>query len=137
MSSDAEHLEILRKYYLNQVRTGRGPGAVFYRGSRMQRGGSFGSILTSIMKSPMVRKGLAYGAKTALNTAGDVISNLSRGDNFKTASLRGFAKQRDIQKRKAIDTLKSLVSPNRPKKKRPKRRRHGRLMSDNFGSLRR
>ena len=124
----------LRKYWLDQVKTGRGGGMVYYRGSRMQRGHGLGSILGNIVKSPIVRKGLAYAAKTALNTGGDIISNLASGQDLKTAATQGFRKQRDIQKRKAVNVIKSLVRPHAPRKrvKRVKRRKR---QSDSFGPL--
>ena len=108
------HHERLKKYWLNQLKTGRGGVRVYYRGSRMQRGHGLGTILGDIVCSPLVKKGLAYAAKTALDTGGDIISNLASGQDFKTAATSGFRKQRDIQKRKAINVIKLLVKPSRP-----------------------
>ena len=135
----------LVKYYLNQVKTGRGGGMVFYRGSRMQRGHGLASFLGSIVKSPIVRKGLAYAAKTALNTGEDIVSNLVAGQDLKTATKTGFNKQRDIQKRRAVNVIKSLVRPSPPPLppvrrspragKRVKRLRRRRKRSDSFGAL--
>ena len=142
MSSTHEQLV---KYYLNQVKTGRGGGMVFYRGSRMQRGHGLASFLGSIVKSPIVKKGLAYAAKTALNTGEDIVSNLVAGQDLKTAAKTGFNKQRDIQKRRAVNVIKSLVRPSPPPLppvrrspragKRVKRLRRQRKRSDSFGAL--
>ena len=131
----------LRKYWLEQVRTGRGAGMVFYRGSRMQKGHGLASILGGIVKSPMVRKGLAYAAKTALNTGGDLISNLASGQDFKTAASSSFARQKNIQKRKAVNAIKNMVRPRRrpPRRQAKKMKKRGRRYraTDNFGSVRR
>ena len=133
----------LWKYWLEQVRTGRGAGMVFYRGSRMQKGHGLASILGGIVKSPMVRKGLAYAAKTALNTGGDLISNLASGQDFKTAASSSFARQKNIQKRKAVNAIKNMVRPRAPpRRRRPqikKMKKRGRRYraTDNFGSVRR
>ena len=142
MSSTHEQLV---KYYLNQVKTGRGGGMVFYRGSRMQRGHGLASFLGSIVKSPIVKKGLAYAAKTALNTGEDIVSSLVAGQDLKTAAKTGFTKQRDIQKRRAVNVIKSLVRPSPPPlppvrrspqaRKRVKRLRRQRKRSDSFGAL--
>ena len=133
----------LRKYYLNQVKTGRGGGMVYYRGSRMQKGHGLGSILGSIVRSPLIRKGLTYAAKAALNTGGDIISNIAAGQDLKTAATGGFRKQRDIQKRRAVNIIKSLVrppslpspSPLRAIRKRVKRGRRNKKRTDSFGPL--
>lgn len=130
--------ELLKKYYLEQARTGRGPGTIYYRGSRMQRGSGLGNILSNIFKSPLVKKGLSYAAKTGLSTAGDVVENLIEGKNFKQATKAGFSKQREIQKTKAVNKLKRMLAPNtRSRKKTSKTRRRGRKRVDNFGKLRR
>ena len=71
--------QILRKYYLEQARTGRGGPIVYWKGSRMQRGSGIGTVLQGIFKSPIVRKGMQYVAKTGLSTAGDVLSGLIDG----------------------------------------------------------
>ena len=127
----------LKKYWLDQVRTGRGGGMIYYRGSRMQRGHGLASILGNLAKSPLVRKGLAYAAKTALNTGGDIISNLASGQNFKSAAKAGFARQRNIQKAKAVNAIKAMVRPRQRtvKKKRVKKGRRKFQRADNFGSL--
>ena len=135
----------LKKYWLNQLKTGRGGVRVYYRGSRMQRGHGLGSFLGSIVKSPIVKKGLAYAAKTALNTGEDIVSNLVAGQDLKTAAKTGFNKQRDIQKRRAVNAIKSLVRPSPPPLppvrrspragKRVKRLRRRRKRSDGFGAL--
>ena len=138
----AEHLK-LRKYWLEQVKTGRGPGVVFYKGSRFQKGHGLASILGSIggiIKSPIVRRGLAYAAKTALNTGGDVISNLASGQDFKTAAKGGLSRQKHIQKMKAVNTIKKMVNPHPPRrrmKKSLKRIKRAHQRTDNYGSLRR
>ena len=136
----AEHLK-LRKYWLEQVKTGRGPGVVFYKGSRFQKGHGLASILGSIggiIKSPIVRRGLAYAAKTALNTGGDVISNLASGQDFKTAAKGGLSRQKHIQKMKAVNTIKNMVNPrHRQAKKSLKRKKRAHQRTDNYGSLRR
>ena len=106
------HHDRLKKYWLNQLKTGRGGVRVYYRGSRMQRGHGLGTILGDIVRSPLVKKGLAYAAKTALDTGGDIISNIASGQDFTTAAKSGFRKQRDTQKRKAINVIKLLVRPS-------------------------
>lgn len=127
----------LRKYWLDQVRSGRGPGMVYYRGSRLQRGSGLASILGSIVRSPLVKKGLAYAAKAALNTGGDIISNLASGQDFKSAAKAGFNRQKAIQKKKAVNVIKALVRPKmrQPAKKRFKSRRRRFKRADNFGAL--
>ena len=131
---------ILRKYWLKQAQTGRGPGVVFYKGSRFQKGSGLASILGTIggiIKSPAVRKGLAYAAKTALDTGGDVISNLASGQNLKTAAKSGFSRQKHLQKIKAVNAIKNMVNPRRRHaKKSLKRKKRTRQRTDNYGSLR-
>ena len=133
----------LRKYWMDQVKTGRGGGMVVYKGSRFQKGHGLASILGNFGKSPIFRKGLAYAAKAALNTGGDIISNLASGQNFKTAAKAGFSRQRNIQRAKAVNAIKNMVRPRQPgrvKRRQPgrvKRRKLGVRPADNFGSLRR
>ena len=57
--------------------------------------------------------GLAYAAKTALDTGGDVISNLASGQNLKTAAKGGFSRQKHLQKIKAVNAIKNMVNPRR------------------------
>lgn len=125
----------LKKYWMDQVKTGRGGGMIVYKGSRLQKGHGLASILENLAKSPLVRKGLAYAAKTALNTGGDIISNLASGQNFKTAAKAGFVRQRNIQRAKAVKAIKKMVRPRAPKRVKRGKRRVPR--ADNFGSLRR
>ena len=134
LKMDRKHYDFLRKYYSEQRKTGRGSPSIYYKGSRMQRGSGLGSIIGNIMKSPLVKKGLAYGARAALNTTGDVISNLASGDNFRTAAKKSFTKQRVVQKRKAIKAIKKMVRPKKPQKSY-KRRNRRRRATDNFGTL--
>ena len=132
---DNKDFEFLKKYWGQQTQTGRGPPSIYYRGSRMQRGSGLGSIIGSIFKSPLIRKGLAYGAKAALSTGGDVLTNLTDGDNFKTAAKKSFSKQQLIQKRKAINVIKNMVRPTKPKKIPYKRLNRRKRRADNFGPL--
>ena len=132
--ADLTHFQFMKKYYLEQKRTGRGSPSIYYRGSRMQRGAGLGSIIGNIIKSPVVRKGLAYGAKAALNATGDVISNMASGDNFRAAAKKSFTKQQLTQKRKAVSAIKRMIRPRKPKKMHKKRRRV-RRSADNFGTL--
>ena len=132
---DEKNFLILRKYYSESTKTGSGPPSMIYRGSRMQRGSGLGSIIGSIFKSPLIRKGLAYGAKAALSTGGDVLTNLTNGDNFKTAAKKSFSKQQLIQKRKAINIIKNMVRPTKPKKIPYKRLNRRKRRADNFGAL--
>ena len=82
--------------------------------------------------------GLAYAAKTALDTGGDVISNLASGQNLKTAAKGGFSRQKHIQKIKAVNAIKNMVNPRRRHaKKSLKRKKRTRQRTDNYGSLRR
>ena len=139
MTHAAEHI-ILRKYWLEQAKTGRGPGFVFYKGSRFQKGHGIASVLGSIAKSPLVRKGLAHAAQAVLNTGGDVITNLASGQDFKTATKAGFSRQKHIQKMKAVNTIKKMVNPHPPRrrmKKSLKRIKRAHQRTDNYGSLRR
>ena len=132
----ADDLSALRKYYGDQAKTGRGTPPMFFTGSRFQKGHGIGDVLGNIFRSPIVKKGLAYAGKTALSTAGDFVSNLAQGENVKSAAKKSFVKQRDLQKRKAVDMLKSMVAPPgtaKRQKKVPKRRRRGGKRSDNFG----
>ena len=87
------HHDRLKKYWLNQLKTGRGGVRIYYRGSRMQRGHGLGTILGDIVHSPLVKKGLAYAAKTALDTGGDIISNIAAGQDLKTAATSGYSEK--------------------------------------------
>ena len=127
--------EILRKYYLDQVRTGRGGSVVYWKGSRMQKGSGIGTILQNVFKSPLVKKGLKYVAKTGISTAGDVLSNLIDGQSLKNASQAGLSRQVEVQKAKAMRKLKKMVNPPLPKPKRVHRRKTRRKRSDNFNLL--
>lgn len=135
-----EH-QLLKKYYLDQARTGRGAGYVYYKGSRMQRGAGFGSMLSGLFKSPLVRKGLKYVAKTGISTAGDILSNVMDGQSFKQAAHSGLSRQAEIQKKKAIKKLKNIVTPNTTPQRFPRRNKTSkrlkpyRKQSDNFGAL--
>jgi hypothetical protein len=139
------HHQLLKNYYLVQARTGRGPGYVVYKGSRMQRGSGFGSILSGLLKSPLLKKGLKYAAKTGLSTVGDILSGVTEGQSFKQAARSGISRQAEVQKKKALKKLKTLVGPNmrrgmappqyHTKKKSIKRRKGGRNRTDNFGTV--
>lgn len=142
--------QLLRKYYQDQVRTGRGSNIVYWKGSRMQRGHGIGSIIGKILKSPIVKKGLKYVAKTGLNTAGDVISQVLDGKSLKDAGRSSVSRQVERQKKKAMNKLKQMVNPTRstsfykpPQKhvyrgrKRIKRRKANKKSIDNFSKSRR
>ena len=131
---DEKKFLILRKYYSESTKTGSGPPSMIYRGSRMQRGSGLGSIIGSIFKSPIVRKGLKYGAKAALSTGGDLLSNIDSGDNFKTAAKKSFSKQQLVQKRRAVEAIKRMVRPS-PVKKGYKKLKRRKRRADNFGTL--
>ena len=124
--------QILRKYYLEQARTGRGGPIVYWKGSRMQRGSGIGTVLQSIFKSPIVRKGMQYVAKTGLSTAGDVLSGLIDGQSLKNASKAGLSRQFEIQKTKAMGKLKKMVNPPLSRPRRVQRRKFRKKRSDNF-----
>ena len=132
---DEKNFLILRKYYSESTKTGSGPPSMIYRGSRMQRGSGLGSIIGSIFKSPIVRRGLKYGAKAALSTGGDLLSNIDSGDNFKTAAKKSFSKQQLVQKRKAVEAIKRMVRPRKPVKKGYKKLNRRKKRADNFGTL--
>ena len=139
------HQQLLKDYYLTQVRTGRGSDYVAYKGSRMQKGSGFGSILSGLIKSPLFKKGLKYVAKTGLSTAGDILSGVVDGHSIKHSAHAGISRQAEVQKKKALNKLKKIVSPNprgfpaaaryQSRKKSIKRGKRARQRADNFGSL--
>lgn len=139
--------QLLKKYFNDQSQTGRG-GSVYFKGSRLQRGSGLGSLLGNFIKSPLVKKGLSYVAKTGLSTAGDIVQNLIQGKTLKQSAKKGLSKQYEIQKTKAIKKLKRTVAPPPPqqmfikrKRKQSKRKqknkkiKNKRYRRDNFSRL--
>ena len=69
----------------------RGGNVPFYRGSVLQRGYGLGSIFTSVARSVM--PSLKETGKSALTTGWEVLQDVAKGENIKTAAKKRLKKK--------------------------------------------
>ena len=123
-------------YYQKQALTGYGIEPTFHKGAIFQRGhGSFGSVFKSILNAakPLVKSAGKYAARTALETAGNIGSDLIEGKNFQESAsanarqafedlkgdVGGFVK-RKLSYKRGKKRPNVVVKRQSPRKKRSK-----------------
>lgn len=106
------------QYYVQQ-----GRGMQVYAGHEYQSGGGFFGRLIKGGIMPLVRKVLPFLKETALDTAGDFVDNMKRGDSFSSA-VKKSAKKATKRAIDSIDPLQQQGSGRkRPRVQSNKRKR--------------
>ena len=140
---------LLKTYFRNQIKTGKGSND-YFKSSRIQKGHGLGSVLGSLFRvglkasKPFLKKGLKSVAKTALSTGADIAGDLIEGRNFKNSAKKHASRAFEVQKKKAVRKLKTILVPPlpnpRPRKIKPRNRKNTnkrvkkrKRRSDNFG----
>ena len=122
MSVEYEFVLLLLLLASGSNRIKRGGGfPTIYRGPVLQRGYGIGNMFKSLSRAvmPALKEGLKTVGKTALQTGLDVMQDVSRGENFKTA-----AKNRLKENSLGLldDTLSGMTSKKPINKKQSQRK---------------
>lgn len=123
-----ESRDMYTDYYVKQSGSGFSP----FAGSRMQRGHGLGSLLSGLFRSamPLLRKGLSWFGRKALDTgatlAGNVARDVAEGKSFKEAA-----------KSRVIDTINEFVPGAIPQTGSGRRRKRNKNLNNSSSSRKR
>lgn len=102
-------------YYVQQ-----GNGLNFYQGVPYQKGYGFGGLFRSFFRAavPLFKSGAKAVGKQLFHSGVDMLNDLSKGENIKTAAKRRLQEAGQNLTDKAMTKVKTMVGSGRRIKKR-------------------
>jgi hypothetical protein len=99
-------IELYEGYYAEQA----GSGMPYYAGRSNQRGHGLGSIFGGLFRAalPLIRRSAIAVGKQALRTGGEIMTDISRGENVKQSFKRRAEEGADILVGKAKKHMEKM-----------------------------